>query len=449
MKTFKFITIVLALVTTPLWVDGQTGWTLEECINHAINNNIQIKRSEISAKVADQDLLKSKADVTPTLFAFGRHGINKGLDYNYYDNKYENREFQSGSFGVSGSIDVFRGFSRINTISRNKLNLLAALEDVEHQKNVLVLNIVAGYLQVLYVTELYNMAKEQLQVVELRHNKAKAQLELGQISQADFLEVNAQLTNERRVVVAANNDVRMATLTLAQQLEIEDVNAFTVRMADGVNPENVQMPESMGKILDAAYAELPQMKASELRFQLSKKDFRLAQAIRSPHIFLSYDYTSRYSDVARTPLGVEYPAYSYRDQISDNRFGRVTLSIDIPILNRFYAQTQVSKAKLAISNAELLIEQTRKDILNTVQQSYADALAAKEAYAYTVSSVDNYQEVYNLTASRFDLGQANAVDVGIAKANLNRAQSELMNAKYTYILRVKILDFYRGMPITL
>lgn len=442
----------MSLATLPLLVSAQKGWSLEECIDFAVKNNIQLRRSELAARVADFDLTKSKADLTPSLFATARHGINKGLDFNYYTSSYEDREVQSGYFGVQGTLELFRGFSRINNISRNKLNLLASLNDVEHQKNVLTLNVVAAYLQVLYSNEMVKLAKEQLGLAELRHEKAKLQLNLGQLSQSEYLEVNAQLANQRRSMVAADNDSKLALLTLAQLLEIEEVDSFTIDITQDVDPSQVSMPKGMGQILDVAYATLPQLKASEYRFQMSRKDFRMAQALRSPSIYLSYDYTTRYSQSARDPYSLTlrpYPEYTYREQITDNTFGRLFLVVDIPIFNRFSAQNQISKAKIRVSDAELEMEQVRKDILRIVQQSYTDALGANENYAQALSSVENYQEVYSMTARRFELGQASAVDLGISRANLTSAQIELLNAKYTYVLRVKILDFYRGLPITL
>jgi outer membrane protein len=452
MKTLKISIIIFAFSFSSLWVNAQSGWTLEECIDYAVKHNIQIKRAELSAKVADYDLTKAKADFTPTLFAFGRHGINKGLGYNFWTSTYEDREFQSGQFGLQGNFDLFKGGAKINGLSRSKLNLQAALEDVEHQKNVLVLNIVAVYLQVLYSNEMLTLAKEQLELAELRHSKAKTQLELGQLSQAQYLEVNAQLANERRILVTTDNDRKMALLSLAQLLELEAVEDFTINISREVKLNDVSMDFSLGQILDSAYETMPQLKASEFRYQLSKKDYRIAQGLRAPSIYLTYDYTSRYSQSATDPFAFllrPYPNYTYREQISDNAFGGIFLAIDIPIFNKFVAQNQISKAKIRVSDAELQQEQVRKDILKTVQQSYLDAVAAKENYNQLLISVDNYSEVFNMTSRRFDLGQASAVDLGVAKANFIGAQAELLNAKYTYILRVKILDFYKGSPITL
>jgi outer membrane protein len=452
MRTLKIYVLIIAFAFSSFWVVAQSSWTLEECIDYAIKNNIQIKRSELSARVANYDLTKAMADYTPTLFAFGRHGINKGLDYNYWTSTYEDREFQSGQFGVQGSLDLFKGGARINNVSRSRLNLQASIQDVEHQKNVLVLNIVAAYLQVLYSNELLNLAKEQLELAELRHSKAKSQLELGQLSQSQYLEVNAQLANERRILVSAENDGKMALLSLAQLLEIEEVGKFSINVSREVSIEDVTMSFSLGQILDSAYEELPQLKASEFRYQISRKDYRIAQGLRSPSIYLTYDYTSRYSQSARDPFAFPlrpYPDYTFSEQISDNTFGRIFLAIDIPIFNKFVAQNQISKAKIRVSDAELQHEQVRKDILKTVQQSYLDAVAAKENYSQSASAVENYSEVFNMTSRRFELGQASAVDLGVAKANLIGAQAELLNAKYTYILRVKILDFYKGSPITL
>lgn len=449
-QIFKYFLIVITIISsTSLF--AQKKWTLDECINQALQNNIQIKRNIYTSEIAKSDYIKSYADVTPTINAYGGHGISKGLSYNYYQSTYEDKKVESGSFGISSELDLFQGFTKISNINSNRYGYLASKADVEKLKNDLVLNVVANYLQVLYASEMLELATEQLVVADLKLNKAKSQFELGQITQGGFLEIKSQYYLEKKNLTVSNNNLVISRLTLAQFLELDSTNNFQIDLKKDLIISSPSIPDC-NQIFGIASVSLPEIKSSEYRFLQSKKGLNMARALRSPRIYMSVDYNSRYSQNARDPFSATlrpYPDYSYSNQIADNTFTSIRLNIQIPIFNKYSAQNQISRAKINVLDRKEALNETKKQVLKDIQQAFADALAAKDTYDQSNESVNALLQVFEFSSQKFDLGMINAVEYWIAKSNLVRAKAELINAKYSYLLKLKILDFYRGIPITL
>lgn len=446
----KYSLVVLVLLSNTS-VFAQKKWTLEECINQALQNNIQIKRSVYTSEMAKSDYVKSYADITPTVNAYGGHGISKGLGYNYYQSKYEDRKVESGSFGITSELDLFQGFTKISSINSNRYGYLASKADIEKLKNDLVLNVVANYLQVLYTTDMLELAKEQVAVAELKHNKAKSQFELGQLTEGEYLEIKSQYFLEKKNFTIANNNLAISTLTLVQFLELDSTNNFQIEMKKDLIVANPVIPDC-NEIFGVASVNLPEVKSSEYRLMQSKKSLNMARALRSPRVYMSFDYNSRYSQSAIDPFSSTlrpYPDYSYANQISDNTFTSLRLNIQIPIFNKYSTQNQISRAKINVLDRKEALNETKKQVLKSIQQAFADAVAAKDTYDQSNEALNALQQVFELSSQKFDLGMINAVDYWIAKSNLVRAKADLLNSKYSYILKLKILDFYRGVPITL
>jgi len=445
----SFLAVLVLFSTTSLF--AQKKWTLEECINQALQNNIQIKRSIYTSKIAKADYIKSYADITPTLSAYGNHGISKGLSYNYYQNKYENSKFEDGSFGITSQLDLFQGLNKINSINSSKYGYLASKTDIEKLKNDLTLNVVAGYLQVLYASEMLGLANEQLTVADLKLSKAKSQFDLGQLSEGGCLEIKAQYAQEKKNLTVANNNLVLSRLTLAQYLELDSTENFQVEMKNDLIVTSPSIPNSQD-IYGIASESLPEIKSSEYRLKQSEKGLSAARSLRSPKLYLTFDLNSRYSQSAIDPFSAtlkQYPNYSYSQQISDNTFTSVRLNIQIPIFNKLTVQNQISHAKITVLDRKEALNETKKQILKSIQQAYTDALAAKDTYDQSNESVNALQQVFDLSSQKFDLGMIDAVEYWIAKSNLVKAKADLINAKYSYLLKLKILDFYRGVPITL
>lgn len=449
-QLLKFFLVAFALLSTTV-LFAQKKWTLEECVSYALQNNIQLKRSLYASEMVKSDYTKSYAEIAPTIYAYGSHGISKGLAYNYYQNEYEDKKVESGNFGITSELDIFQGFYKVNSINSNKYAYLASKSDIEKFKNDLTLNIVAGYLQVLYSGEMVDLAKEQVSVAELRMEKAKSQFELGQLSEGGYLDIKAQYALEKKNQTVALNNLIINRLSLAQSLEVDSVENFQIQSDNTIAITKSEILKTQD-IYSYASEQLPEIKSSQYRLKQSQKSLSMAHSLLSPRFYLSFDYNTRYSQSASDPYSSTlrpYPDYSYSNQISDNRYVSLRLNIQIPIFNKFSTQNAISKAKINVLDKKAALDETQKQVLKSIQQAYADAMAAKEAYDQSLEAVSSLQLVFDYSSQKFDLGMINAVDYGIARSNLIKAKGELIYAKYSYILRLKILDFYRGVPISL
>lgn len=449
-RILKYSLVAFAILSSTT-LFAQKKWSLEECINYALQNNIQLKRSFYASDMIKSDYTKSYAEIAPTIYAYGNHGISKGLAYNYYQNKYEDRKVESGSFGITSELDIFQGFYKVNSISSNKYAYLASKSDIEKFKNDLTLNIVAGYLQVLYSSEMADLANEQLSVAELKMEKAKSQFDLGQLSEGSYIDIKAQYTLEKKNQTVASNNLNLNKLSLAQFLEVDSVEKFQIQTDNTIAFTTSEIPKTQD-IYSYASEQLPEIKSSKYRLKQSEKTLNMAHSMLSPRLFLSFDYNTRYSQNASDPYSSTlrpYPDYSYSNQISDNRYVSLRLNIQIPIFNKFSTQNAISKARINVIDKKAALDETQKQVLKSIQQAYADAMAAKETYVQSFDAVNSLQLVFDYSSQKFDLGMINAVDYGIARTNLIKAKGELIYAKYSYILKLKILDFYRGIPISL
>lgn len=452
MKILRLLPIVFTLVSAPYLVSSQTEWALEDCINHALQNNIQLKRSELQIQSAKKDLTQSTFDLVPNLSGFYNHQYINGTTFNQYSLSFESLQNQGGSLGIVSEVTLFDGLYGFNNRSRLKYQLQSQKEGTEILKNNVTLNVVAGFLQVLLDTENAKLAKEQFEISLAQLEKAQAQLDLGALSQGDYLTIKSQHINQKALLTSAENKLKYSTLELAQLLELEAYDDFKVDISPIVIGDS---PDQMS--FDNLYQEIsglrPEIRKANFDVKSAKKSVSMAYGLLSPRMTLGYQLGSGYDQSAWyiTPdsVFVQYPSYTYSQQLKDYVQHRIYLRVSIPIFQRLSNHTQISKSKIQLLDAKYALEETEKNVYKDVQSAYSDARAAWDNYLAYSESAESYKELYDQTAKRFELGMVNAIDMGIAQNNLIKAEGELLHAKYTYLLKIKILDFYRGVPITL
>lgn len=454
MNRIKYLFVAFALLSTTSLL-AQKKWTLEECISYALQNNIQLKRSDLQTRIAEKSYQQGYFNLAPSVNGSFYHEYSNGNIYNQWESKFVNIENQSGSIGLNAEIELFKGLSNYNNIAKLKYELLAQRENGEIQRNSLTLNIVASYLQILYDNEnlvyneeLYNTLQKQLQRFE-------KQSELGSVSLSDMLNVKAQVINQKAQLTSAKNKLILSNLELAQLLDIELVDSFRI----STNPISVDVNSAKGDFNSQFLESVdkrPELRKAEYDLKAARKDLNMAYGGISPRVVLGYTVGSGYDRTAwyRKISGgdttlIKYPDYTYKEQLNNNVSSRIYLSVQIPIFQKLTNATRISKAKINYLDAKFSQEESKKKVVKELQQAYADAIASYDRYLSFQESVVSYGEVYNQAKQKFDLGMINSVDFEIARNNLTKAQGELLHAKYTYLLKLKILDFYRGIPITL
>ncbi len=428
-------------------LNGQENrWSLNDCISYALENNIRLKREQLNAKTNQQNHLNSKLQLLPSLNGFSNVSYNWGKTFSYDELAYVDQNYLDFNFGVRASVELFNGLQKLNTIQQNKYNVMSSLESVEGIKDEITLNIAAAFLQILLNQELLTLAEEQHEVTRLQVERAAKLVEVGNEAKGSLLEMQAQEALERSNAINAKNNLKISILTLVQLLNLDTIGSFEIEI-----PQVLVIDEKLVLVSpESIYAEaelfMPYVKSAEFGLKSQQEGLSIARGARSPSLTLNFLEYSRYNELAVLP-GVE--TYFFKDQISDFEYKQLSLNLAVPIFNNWNLQNRISNAKVALEDSKLNLDLAKQVLYEAIQQAHANAGAALENYYAKQESVFSNQEAFTYTEERFNVGMVNSVDYNLAKNNLTRAMSDLLQAKYDYIFKTKILDFYQGIELVL
>jgi len=440
---FLFLAITLFVNAYP-----QKKWSLEECINYAYENNLQIKRQALNVDYNKNNFNQSKFNTLPNLNGQWNHTFSSGktIDYNRFE--YVNQSYWSGNMGLGSDITVFSGLSILNDIKQKKYKFLQAQSDIEKTKNDMALTLTVAYLNILFAKERVEVAKNKLEVTSLQTERTKKLMEVGNVAQGEYFAIKAQESNDKLALINEMNNLDITYLDLTQILDLDSVGGFDIVIPEHLEVELIPPPQSVDDIYSKALEHLPQIRSAELELKSTEKDLSKAWGQLSPSIGISGSLYSRYSELAEDPIN---PAadYAYSAQLKDFFYKQAGVGVSVPIFNRLQVKTGISNAKLNVMNSKLMLDQTKLDLYKEIQQAHADALAAMEEYNSSIEAVKSNQEAFKYAQQKLDVGLMNSVDFNVTKNNMITAQSALIQSKYKYIFRLKILDFYMGNAIVL
>lgn len=445
----KILNYIIAFLIFPVLSFSQDDvWTLERCIEYAIENNLDIKRQGLQSQLTEKNLNQSKYDLLPDLEMGIEHQLSSGRSLNLELYEWENTKKQQGSAGISSDLTLFNGLKNLNTIKYNKFLFLSSQQDMEAMKNDMTLTLVAYYLDILFAEELLEVARSQYEVTLMEVEKNKKLVDVGNAAKSQLLEIQAQAANDKLEVTMAKNTLDLAILDLTQLLDLDSVGNFTIYKPESLSVEGIELSREMSDIYSAAVEFLPDIKSAEYMVEAQKKAVAINQGLRYPELYLSGLYYSRYLKDAVNPLDV-MSVYPLSDQLNDNQYAQLSLGLSFTLFDRFQTQTSISKSKIQLQDYNLVLEQKKQSLYKTIQQYHADALGALEKYLSAREAVNSNEEAFKYTQQKFQVGLVNSVDFNVALNNLTAARSNLAQAKYEYIFKVKILDFYTGKPIYL
>jgi outer membrane protein len=458
---------------------SQQKYSLEQCIQYALENNIQLKIQELSVMSSKQSSIQSKAAFLPSLNASANQNYSSGRSVDPFTNEFTEQETsRSDNFSLSSSVVLFQGLRNQYTLRQNKFNLLASLNDLDKAKNDLSLNIASAFLQVLLANEVLKAAENAYVQSEKQKNRTQELFNANAIPQSTLLEMEAQYARDELQVTTSRNQYNIAMLTLRQLLDFNDNDPFEIEAPVITSPEVKNALYNTDDIYNLAYKNLPQIAAAENRVKASEAGLNLARGGRSPRLSLSAAYSTGYSDARKSisgspifngfqPSGVGYgtggdtiivysPVYTYdyitrayNDQIKENANKSLSFNLTIPIFNNWQVNNSIAQAKIGLLNntytRDLVSNQLRKEI----SQAVADARAALSQFEMSKKVYDATSEAYRSSQSRFENGLLNPVEYNLAKTNLDKSESDLIQAKYVLIFREKVLDFYLGNPLKL
>ena len=471
----KSIMLSFVLLTMGFSMLAQQPWSLEDCIRYAMENNIQIKQTVLQTEYNENLLKQSKLGQIPSLSGNVNYSYSWGraLDQTTYQFT-NNQEINSVRMGLTSYANLFNGLRVRNTILQNKLNLMASYEDVEKIKNDISLNIAAAYLNIMFNQELLAVTRNQLEITGQQVDRTEKLVDAGKLARGNLLELQAQYAAEELNLVNAENQLSISLLNLQQILDLPIDTAFTVEIPVLADPDENPLVINALEVYRTAEQEMPEIKSAMLNLESAEKGLSIAKGGRSPQLSFSANYNSGYSDVReqvvdvgppqQIPIGEtmsgegvisnpqEFPiygAYPFFDQIRDNTSAGIGLGLSIPIFNGWSVNTNIANARIMHENAKLDLQSKKLALYATIQQSYADALAALKKFNASQQALISMEESFKYTEAKFEVGLVNTVDYNTSKNQLTATQSDLLQAKYDFIFRTKILNFYQGEPITL
>jgi outer membrane protein len=435
--------IILTLLTLPIVGFSQKALTLKECIDYALENNIQIKQAGMRTESNQMQWDQAKYNRLPSVNAGLSDGFSFGRTLSR-DNTYTNQNSNSANASLSADVPIFQGMRLANDIAAQKLNFMASVEDHQRIKNDVSLTVASYFLNVLVQKEFLKIAQNQCDLTDTLLRRAEVLVNTGREPVSRLYELKAQLANDNYSVTNAEKNLHLALLDLAQLLELENFSTFDV--ATPIFLTDVSKMPIPAVVFENAIVTLPNVKAEEFRLERSKKNLEIARGAYLPSVSLGaststgYFYMSGNSVIPNDPFG---------SQLSNNWRSYVGMSMSIPIFNRFNVRTNVSQSKLQIQNQELEVENVKKTIFKDIQRAMLNAKVSKDRYMAAVNSVEANQESYRFVEQRYESGRSTFFDMQQSRYNLERALSEQIQAKYEFIFNTKVLDFYNGKSIEL
>lgn len=444
--------IAIALIAFGINVTAQKLWTLEECIDYAFENNIEIKQSVLSVDAADKDVLQSKYNLAPTVNASTSHTFGWGRSFDESANRYASKNTQSSYFSVNSQVTLFNGLQLINNVRQKQFDYLAEKYASDKIRNDMSLNVAAAYLQILFTIELANNAQRQVDISKEQIDRTKKQVEAGAVAMGSLYDIEAQGAVDEANLVSANNSVMIAYLDLMQLLDMESDSEFDI---DKPVLEIVGNPALLpaGMIYNKSVTIMPEIKSAEYRVESAQKGMSLVKGQRSPRLYASGSYGTNFSDQLMKSYIPGQPGYNemipFGDQFKENRNGVLSLGLSIPIFNGYQVSTNIKKSKIYYESVNLSLESEKLRLRKNIEEAYADAIAAYQTFLSRQKSVEAFTEAFKYTEEKFNVGMVNSTDYNVVKIQLANSESDLASSKFDYIFKTKILDFYLGRSLSL
>lgn len=481
-KLLVFCFLLLAGISSLQAQDQKTTWSLQECVDYAFANSINVKRSQLQFDADRAILFQSKAAFLPTVNAGASYSFNSGRSLDPTNQEFITRNQQTSNVSLNGSLILFQGGQRMKSVKQSQSAAEASQYAVEQSRYTVGLNVALFYLQVISNQELLEIARNQVSQSELQVQRTQKLVEAGSLPQTNLLDLQAQLAIDKASLVTAQNNLNLGKLNLMQAMNLPAQNEFEVELVQVQDPALSPYQSTAAAVYAIAEKTLPSVKSADLTVQSNTYGVQLAKGALYPSLSAVAGLNTNYSDQSRllddtNPGGGPGPSgeilgyvrgnneapvfkdaiqttqpatreYPYFRQLGDNLSNFVGLRLNIPIINGWQTRTQISRSVVQKKLSELDALNTRIVLRQDIEQAYNNMLAAAASYASFKEQVASLELAFRATESRFNVGLLNSVDYNLAKVNLDRARANLVNTKYDYIFRTKILDFYQNKPLS-
>jgi outer membrane protein len=452
---------------------AQNRWDLQGCINYAISHNISLKQSALNNEINSNNAEQAKAGSLPSLNAGASHVYNIGKTIDRFTNTFANQQVLSQNFYIASSVVLWSGFSQYNNIKATEYKYLSGVENLKQQQNDLSLNVANAYIGVIFSEEILKISQNQFNITSEQLERTMKLVNAGAAARSVEYDIKAQLANEEVNVTTAENNYQIALLTLRQLMNLDSVPGFEVVRPVIDMPESPQLIENdVQYIYELSLKNQPGIKSSEYSILSAEKYLASARGRRSPTLTFNASLGTGTSGLARKQLGTsiqtytvgdipnvgpittkrEVPVYStgptpFSEQFSENVNKSFGVTLNIPLFNGLQTHTSVKNAKISAFNAKLSQDLTKQNLYKNIAQAYANAKAALNKYNASKSSVEAANESFKYAQQKFNSGVISSFDFNSAKNRLYSAESNMLQAKYDYVFKLKVLDYYQGKPL--
>ena len=451
-------------------------WSLDSCIAYALRQNIQLKITELGIENSELALKQSKDDRLPNANASISHNYNWGRSIDPFSNSFVNQRIQTNNLSLNTSMTLYNGSRLQNTIAQNELQVEADKLNYGQSQNDLMLNIASNYLQVILNQEIVENARRQKTSTQAQYDRTQQLVEAGVLPRANLYDLEAQLAADQQQIILGENNLMLAKLQLRQLMQLPPTESFEIITPEVGDPSGILDSKNPYQIYQIAQTTQPNIKGADINIEVAKKGIDIAESGRIPTLSLIGGAGSNYTSNQRTrfdftqqPIfsGVDTIGYIANDgtptdyvvspdftfptdnfgffnQLNESFRYNLGLNLQIPIFNRFQVDNGIQRAKIQTQNAKLNSELVRTQLYQTIEQAYISARAAKASFEASQQRVKALEETVRVMEKRLEAGAANSTEYTVVKNNLSVAQADLLRAKYEFIFRIKVLEFYEG-----
>ncbi len=476
-RLFSFRFFFIFLFLTGFFIssaqDTPKVWSLEDCINYALDHNLDIKKQILSVEANKKQLLQSRLNLLPDLNANATNVWNFGQTIDMYTNTFATSTVRSNNFYIQSTATLFSGLTKVNTIKQNSIILLASQFDLDVLKNDISLAVAGYFLDMLLNLELLDVARNQIEITKGQVSRMSKLVEAGSSAKGDLLNIQAQESAEALAVIQAENRLVISRLSLQQLIDLPVSPDFRIEKPLLKPVEDSKGLLTPDQVFNFAVEKRPEIKSADLHVQSAQKSLAIARGVLYPSLSFGGSWGTGYSGASQelestvykkefigmtnvsgdTVFGY-YPSSTYKNknfskQIRDNDNKTLGFYLRIPIFNGWTGRTNISLAKIQQEKAEIDLEIQKRDLRKNIEQAYTDASASLQQYNASLQKVAAQEESFKYTQQKFDVGMMTSFDYNNSKKDLTKAESDLLQAKYDFIFKTTILDFYMGKPISI
>ena len=419
-------------------------YDLQTAVDIALENNLALKRSELNQLSNQATVMQNKGARIPTLSTGASSGVRWGRSINPVTNLFETARIGNINLSANSNVTLFAGSRLTNTLNQSKTNLEAGSYNIEATRNDITLNIINLFVNVVFNREQVNIAESQLATSKEQLERTIKLVEAGSLPLSDQLDLQSQNATNELEVINAKNNLRISKLNLAQAMQIPFTEDFQVVEPEFVINESLMATENPEVIYNTAVEIMPEIKLAQANVESSEYGVKVAKGAFYPTLGIGANLFSNYVDRV---FGTERPGFG--TQIQNNLSQSLNLNLNIPIFSQLNNKAAIQRARVQRQISEVAEIEAKNTLRQDIETAYNSALSAQQSYEANLIRLKAVEESFRIAQQRLDVGAINSVDFQVAQNNLFNTQADLLNAKYTYIFRVKVLDFYLGNPINL